>query len=151
MGYDELVLYLIERGANPNMQTNIKGYSCLHLAVLANKPEIIIEMLTKTQANPYLPDFGGRILQDMVEIFIPSYIESFKTLIENLEKLQEEEGKTAAYVNPDDERSIQGVGIDQSKANDLYTKKAEGEQEAPTQKDGAIENVEEKKNALINF
>jgi len=40
--------YLIEKGANPNLQTKIKGYSCLHLAVLANKPEIVIELLTKT-------------------------------------------------------------------------------------------------------
>jgi len=40
--------YLIEKGSNPNLQTKIKGYSCLHLAVLANKPEIVIELLTKT-------------------------------------------------------------------------------------------------------
>lgn len=63
--------------------------TCLHLAVLANKPEMIIELLTKTQANPYLPDFGGRTLQDMVEIFIPSYIESFQTLLDNLQFLKE--------------------------------------------------------------
>ena len=84
LGYEEVMLYLIQHGANPNLQTKIKGYSCLHLAVLANKPEIIIELVTKTQANPYLPDFGGRTLQDMVEIFIPSYLESFKALLENL-------------------------------------------------------------------
>ena len=88
LGYDDIMLYLIERGANPNLQTKIKGYSCLHLAVLANKPEVIIELLTKTQANPYLPDFGGRTLQDMVEIFIPSYLDSFKTLLENLQYLK---------------------------------------------------------------
>ena len=56
----------------------------MHLAVLANKPEIIIELLTKTHANPYLPDFGGRTLQDMIEIFIPSYLDNFKILLENL-------------------------------------------------------------------
>lgn len=48
LGYDEIVLYLIEKGANPNLQTTIKGFTCLHLAVLANKPEIIIDMLTRT-------------------------------------------------------------------------------------------------------
>jgi ankyrin repeat protein len=89
LGYEDILFYLIEHGANPNLQTKIKGYSCLHLAVLANKPEIIIELLTKTEANPYLPDFGGRTLQDMVEIFLPSYIESFKTLLENLQSLKE--------------------------------------------------------------
>lgn len=88
LGYEEIMLYLIEKGANPNLQTKLKGYSCLHLAVLANKPEIIIELLTKTQANPYLPDFGGRTLQDMIEIFIPSYLESFKALLENLQSLK---------------------------------------------------------------
>jgi ankyrin repeat protein len=62
LGYDHIVIYLIEQGANPNLQTKIKGYTTLHLAVLANKPEVIIELLTKTQANPYLPDFGGRTL-----------------------------------------------------------------------------------------
>ena len=88
LGYDEVMLYLIEHGANPNLQTKLKGYSTLHLAVLANKPEVIIELLTKTQANPYLPDFGGRTLQDMIEIFIPSYLESFKTLLDNLQYLK---------------------------------------------------------------
>ena len=88
LGYDDIMIYLIEHGSNPNLQTKIKGYSTLHLAVLANKPEIIIELLTKTQANPYLPDFGGRTLQDMIEIFIPSYLESFKTLLDNLQYLK---------------------------------------------------------------
>jgi ankyrin repeat protein len=77
LGYDDIMFYLIGKGANVNLQTKIKGFSCLHLAVLANKPEMIIEMLTKTSANPHLPDFGGRTLSDMVEIFIPSYLESF--------------------------------------------------------------------------
>ncbi len=62
LGYDHIMLYLIEKGANPNFQTNTKGYTCLHLAVLANKPEIIIELLTKTSANPTLPDYSGRTL-----------------------------------------------------------------------------------------
>jgi ankyrin repeat protein len=48
LGNEEIMLYLVQKGANPNLQTKIKGYSCLHLAVLANKPEIIIELLTKT-------------------------------------------------------------------------------------------------------
>lgn len=154
LGNEDIMLYLIENGANPNLQTKIKGYSCLHLAVLANKPEIIIELLTKTQANPYLPDFGGRTLQDMVEIFIPSYIESFKSLLENLQALKfkgdqetslsktqpEEtlEGLTKLgaqqpvvvthYYNPDDERLINGVGADENKMKELYTVQVDGEQ-----------------------
>ena len=88
LGHEEIMIYLIEKGANPNLQTKVKGYTILHLAVLANKPEIIIELLTKTHSNPYLPDFGGRTLQDMIEIFIPSYLENFKVLLENLQWLK---------------------------------------------------------------
>ena len=70
----------------------------------------------------------------MVEIFLSSYIQSFKSLLENLEYLrekglQEPSEPTVAvhYVNPDDERSLQGVGPDSAKIDELYTKKAEGE------------------------
>jgi hypothetical protein len=57
----------------------------------------------------------------MVEIFIPSYLDSFKTLLENLQSLKtkglQEESLTGLatksqvivarhYYNPDDERSI---------------------------------------------
>lgn len=151
LGYEDILHYLIQKGANPNLQTKIKGYSCLHLAVLANKPEIIIELLTKTQANPYLPDFGGRTLQDMVEIFLPSYLESFKTLLENLQTLKvkglEETGGEESlsglakrgntedeapvvvthYYNPDDERSIQGGGPAATDASKLAEKAIEEE------------------------
>src|ERR1700761_1797275 len=77
LGHDNIMHYLIEHGANCNKQTSVKGYSCLHLAVLANKPEIIIELLTKTNANANIPDYSGRTLNEMVEIFIPDYLESF--------------------------------------------------------------------------
>jgi hypothetical protein len=122
--------YLIERGANPNLQTNIKGYSCLHLAVLANKPEIIIELMTRTNSNPHLPDYSGRTLIDMVEIFIPDYLYPFnqcksirftstniKLVLENLhiERIKRAEGDPQSivathYYNPDDEREIKGIG-----------------------------------------
>jgi ankyrin repeat protein len=88
LGLDDIMFYLIEHGANPNLQTKNKGYSSLHLAVLANKPEIIIELLTKSSANPHLPDFGGRTLKDMIEIFIPSYIDAFNKLVENVEQIR---------------------------------------------------------------
>ena len=137
LGYEDVMLYLIEKGANPNLQTKIKGYTALHLAVLSNKPEIIIELLTKTLVNPYLPDYSGRTLSDMVELYIPSYVDSFKALLENLEVLKQKNQEEAQlgvsareetlgglvlkeddgppivathYYNPDDERSIQGVG-----------------------------------------
>lgn len=109
LGYEEIMHYLIEKGANPNLQTKIKGYSCLHLAVLANKPEIVIELLTKTQANPYLPDFGGRTLQDMIEIFIPSYMDSFKQLLENLQYIKQRGLEEADQAKPQQEESLSGL------------------------------------------
>ena len=170
LGYEEIILYLIDKGANPNLQTKLKGYSSLHLAVLANKPEIIIELLTKTQANPYLPDFGGRTLQDMIEIFIPSYLESFKSLLDNLSSLKErgidenvgdsrgeetlaglakkadqsDGAPTVAthYYNPDDEREIQGTD-----KRDIYNEKQDGEEnKGEDQTDGG-----EKKSFLKQF
>jgi hypothetical protein len=78
LGQDEIALYLIERAqANPNLQTIIKGYACLHLSVLANKPEMVIELLTRTNSNPNLPDYSGRTLIEMVEKYIPYYLENF--------------------------------------------------------------------------
>ena len=57
---------LIEAGANINQQTKTKGYTSLHLAVLANKPEMIIELLTKSKANPDINDYTGTNLMQMV-------------------------------------------------------------------------------------
>jgi ankyrin repeat protein len=49
LGYDEIALYLVEEGgADINFPTAKRRYTSLHLAVLANKPEMIIEILTKT-------------------------------------------------------------------------------------------------------
>ena len=56
LGYDDIALYLIEHGANVNLQSNFKRYTALHLAVLSNKPEMLIELLTKSNANPLLED-----------------------------------------------------------------------------------------------
>jgi len=58
----------------------------------------------------------------MIEIFLPSYIDSFKTLLENLQSF-----KSSYIANPDDERELQGVGPDLKKIEELYTTKAEGE------------------------
>ena len=66
LGYDEISLYLVEKGADVNLQSNYKKYNALHLAVLSNKPEMLIELLTKTQADPMLEDYQGRTLLDMV-------------------------------------------------------------------------------------
>jgi len=38
------------------MRTLIKGYTSMHLAVLSNKPEILIELLTKSNADPMIED-----------------------------------------------------------------------------------------------
>jgi len=59
------------------MRTLIKGYTSMHLAVLSNKPEILIELLTKSNADPMIEDESGRTLLDMVYHFIPSYVETF--------------------------------------------------------------------------
>lgn len=66
LGFDEIALYLIEHGADVNLRSHSKGYTPLHLAVLSNKPEMLIELLTKTNANPLLEDSSGRKLLDMV-------------------------------------------------------------------------------------
>ena len=59
------------------MRTLIKGYTSMHLAVLSNKPEILIELLTKSNADPMIEDEQGRTLLDMVYQYIPSYVETF--------------------------------------------------------------------------
>lgn len=66
------------------MRTLVKGYTSMHLAVLSNKPEILIELLTKSNADPMIEDEQGRTLLDMVYQYIPSYVETFQALLENL-------------------------------------------------------------------
>jgi ankyrin repeat protein len=66
LGYDAVAIYLVENNSNPNLRTVAKGYTAMHLAVLANKPEILIELLTKTNADPMIEDEKGRTLLDMV-------------------------------------------------------------------------------------
>jgi ankyrin repeat protein len=77
LGYEEIALYLIENGADVNLKTKMLGYSALHLAVLGNKPELLMEILTKTAADPMIEDNQGRALLDMVYHYIPSYLEPF--------------------------------------------------------------------------
>jgi len=38
---------------------------------------MVIELLTRTNSNPNLPDYSGNTLLDMVEKYIPSYLNSF--------------------------------------------------------------------------
>jgi ankyrin repeat protein len=77
LGYDEIALYLVEHNADVNFPSAKRKYTPLHLAVLANKPEMIIELLTKTNADPMVDDAEGQSLLDMVYKYIPSYVESF--------------------------------------------------------------------------
>ena len=65
LGYDNIVLTLAEK-SNINHQTTTKGYTVLHLCVLANRPELIIEFVTKWQANPMIEDKLARALLDMI-------------------------------------------------------------------------------------
>lgn len=56
------------------------------------------------------------------------------------------------YYNPDDERSLQGVGADENKINDLYSKKAADESEQDKQKEAVSgQEDQDKKNAYVNF
>jgi len=85
LGYDEIALFLVNTAnADPNFQTAKRKLTAVQLAVLANKPEMIIELLTKTNADPMLEDGEGQSLLDMVYKYIPSYVESFQVLLENL-------------------------------------------------------------------
>ena len=81
LGYEEITLYLIESGANVNLQTNLRKMSAMHLAVMANKPELLIELLRNTGANPMLEDGQGRTLLDMVFKYIPIYLEPVQNLL----------------------------------------------------------------------
>ena len=82
----------------------------------------------------------------MIEIFLPSYLDSFKTLLENLQYLKskseedesllglinkQQEAPIVAthYYNPNDERTLKGIGQDEEKINQLYQMKVSGEEE----------------------
>ena len=78
LGHDEIAVFLADEcGANPNLKSNHKGYSCVHLAILANKPEMLIELLSKTMADPMQEDNSGIAMMDMVHKFLPSYVDTF--------------------------------------------------------------------------
>jgi len=38
---------------------------------------MVIELLTRTNSNPNLPDYSGRTLLDMIEKYIPSELDNF--------------------------------------------------------------------------
>jgi len=57
LGHDSLVSYLLSHSADPNYQTKLKGYTCLHLAVLANKPEMIMELLAQSEVDVERTDY----------------------------------------------------------------------------------------------
>ena len=42
LGFDDIALFLVENGADVNLCSNYKKYSAVHLAVLSNKPEMLI-------------------------------------------------------------------------------------------------------------
>ena len=85
LGNDEMAIYLVANGADVNLQTKCKRYTALHIAVLSNKPEMLIELLTKSAADPLLEDHKGRTLLDMIYAYNPSYVEAFQNLLETLQ------------------------------------------------------------------
>ena len=84
------------------------------MCVLSNKPEMLIELLTKSQADPLLEDSQGRTLLDLIYAYNPTYVESFQALLENLQvhRMKSAGDQEAPahverhYINPDDERAI---------------------------------------------
>lgn len=85
LGYDDIVEYLcLECAADPNLQTKTKGYASIHLCVLANRPEMIIDLLQKYGAFPMLEDRQGRTLLDLVYQYVPSYLETFQNILESM-------------------------------------------------------------------
>ena len=78
LGYDDIALLLATKcGADVNYRTKTKGYTCLHLCVLADRPEMIMDLLTKANADPLIDDFDGRALLDMVYAHLPAYVDVF--------------------------------------------------------------------------
>ena len=59
------------------MKTKVKGYTCLHLSVLSNKPEMVMDLLRKTNADPLVEDSEGRTLLDMIYKYMPLYADIF--------------------------------------------------------------------------
>ena len=99
----------------------------MHLSVLSNKPEMLIELLTKSQGDPLLEDSQGRTLLDLIYAYNPSYVESFQALLENLQAHRLKNAVGAAgdqpkvarlYVNPDDDRAIKGA--DEKEIEGMY-------------------------------
>ena len=46
---------------------------------------MLIELLTKSAADPLLEDYKGNTLLDMIYKYNPSYVESFQSLLETLQ------------------------------------------------------------------
>ena len=88
-----------------------------------------MELLTRTNASPNLPDYSGRTFLEMVELYLPSYLETFQNCkidhynlllvldnlqVERLKRVQEFDNSRGGpqvathYYNPDDEREIKG-------------------------------------------
>ena len=80
----------------------------MHLAVLSNNPDLIMELLKQTTANPLLEDGKGHTLLDMVYKYIPDSLEQVQSCLENLDqnRLIEDNEKNQNNVNADDERTI---------------------------------------------
>lgn len=108
LGYDDIAQYLSrECGADVNFKTKAKGYSCLHLSVLANKPEMIMDLLTKMKADPLQEDNQGRALLDMIYKYIPAYVETFQSILEKLAS-RNRPAKQKTSIEADDNRQITG-------------------------------------------
>ena len=110
LGYDEIVLFLAENGADVNLRSKLKGYGATHMAVFANKPELLMELLTKTAANPMLEDHQGRTLLDLVYQYIPSYMEPLQNLLEQLnDNRMNSGGQVIEQREESDDRALQGL------------------------------------------
>ena len=60
------------------LQSEIKRYSILHFGVLANKPELLMEIIKTCDLNLiHLQDFYGHSFMELVEIVLPDYLDMF--------------------------------------------------------------------------
>lgn len=104
----------MECGADPNYQTKIEKYSTLHLCVLANRQEILSDLVSRLGAQPMLEDRKGRALLDMVYQYMPSHLEQFQSLLESMQVHDQN-----PIILVEDDRAITGVKNEQD-LNQIY-------------------------------
>lgn len=112
LGYDDIALLLATKcNADVNLRTKRKGYTSLHLCALADRPEMIMDLLTKLDADPMIDDKDGRALLDMVYQYMPTFVEVFQSILEKMDcirKLDPSSQNDEQHLVVEDNRKITG-------------------------------------------